>query len=427
MSEQQPLLPSAATTTPATTSSLRKRRIITVVAPLVLVAATVFVVLFGERRPKEPLALANYYLKTSPVIDGHIDLPILARSLVGNDINKLDLRSRAPGHVDIPRIREGQLGGFFWSVYTDCHAEQDGPDFLNPSYHVRDTLEQIDVALNLIDKYDDTFRFVKTADEAVAAIKAGRVASFLGIEGAHQLGNSLAVLRQYYTLGVRYATLTHSCNNAFADSGGFITPVNETWGGLSTFGQDLIKEMNRLGMLIDLSHVSDKTAEQAIELSRAPVMWSHSAARGLNNISRNVPDELLSKIGQGRKQLDGVVMVNFYPAFASKTPAEVDVAYIADEIEYIAGKTGRAHVGIGSDYDGIESVPKGLEDVSKYPHLFAELIRRGWSKHDLAGLAGGNIIRVLRGAEEVAHKLRKRAPSMAKYSKRHDLDPRPLP
>ncbi|CAK9782134.1 microsomal dipeptidase precursor (Dehydropeptidase-I) [Cutaneotrichosporon oleaginosum] len=418
MSENAPLLP--ATAPPA--ERRRARGSITLLVPVVLVLATLGVLIFGKREPSDPLSLARYWLDHTPIIDGHIDLPIYVREMYGNDVTKFDLRKKMSGHVDIPRIREGRLGGFFWSVYADCHEKIDGPDFLNPSHHVRDTLEQIDVARNLMDRYAGTFEFVTTAQGARDAMARGRVASFMGIEGAHQLGNSLGVLRQYYNLGVRYATLTHSCNNAFADSGGYVQP-NATWGGLSPFGYELVKEMNRLGMLIDLSHVSDDTARQAIKASKAPIMLSHSAARHFNNFSRNVPDDVLGMIGRGKGQTDGVVMVNFFPFFASKDPDSVDAASIADQIDYIASKTGHHHVGIGSDFDGIDRVPKGLEDVSKYPHLIAELIRRGWTRYQVAQLAGGNILRVLEGAEAVAARLQRvNGPSMAKYSKRHDLD-----
>ncbi|BEJ18082.1 hypothetical protein CspHIS471_0703590 [Cutaneotrichosporon sp. HIS471] len=417
MPENAPLLPSGLS------ERRRARGYITLLVPVVLVLATLGVLIFGQREPSDPLGLARSWLDHTPVVDGHIDLPIYVREMYGNDVTKFDLGKKMSGHVDIPRMRAGRLGGFFWSVYADCHEEIDGPDFLNPSHHVRDTLEQIDLARNLMDRYSGTFEFVTTAHGARDAMARGRIASFMGIEGAHQLGNSLGVLRQYYRLGVRYATLTHSCNNAFADSGGYDMPPNATWGGLSPFGFELIKEMNRLGMLIDLSHVSDNTARQAIKASKAPIMLSHSAARHFNNFSRNVPDDVLEMIGRGKGQTDGVVMVNFFPMFASPDPDSVGVAAIADQIDYIVSKAGHHHVGIGSDFDGIDRVPKGLEDVSKYPYLIAELIRRGWTRYQVAQLAGGNILRVLEGAEGVAARLKRvKGPSMAKYDKRRDLD-----
>ncbi|OWZ68185.1 hypothetical protein AYX15_01011, partial [Cryptococcus neoformans] len=344
--------------------------------------------------PTDFLERAHFYLARSPVIDGHIDLPEFARAVYGNNIEKFDLRRTLPGHFDIPRAKE-------------------------------DALEQLDVSNNLISQYSDTFALARTADQVEWAIKHGKIASLFGLEGAHMLGNSLGVLRMYHQLGVRYMTLTHSCNNAFADSAGIFGDVKDRWGGLSPLGRELIPEMNRLGIFIDLSHVSDQTALQALNLTEAPVILSHSCARHFNKMNRNVPDNVLDRLGRGKGKVDGVVMVNFFPVFASPNPDLVDVAYIADEIEYIANKTSKNHVGIGSDYDGIESVPKGLEDVSKYPYLFAELIKRGWSKDDLANLAGGNLLRAMRGMEDVSRRLRDeqgKQPSMAKYDKRRDLD-----
>ncbi|KAK6907538.1 hypothetical protein I203_101534 [Kwoniella mangroviensis CBS 8507] len=402
----------------------RKLILTTILIPILLIGGIIFVSIKGDGVPKDNLGLARYYLKGSPVIDGHIDLPEFARAFYGNNISAFDLNKPTKGHVDIPRIREGSLGAFFWSIFVECRDDH-GKDFLNPTFQVRDTLEQIDVSFNLIEKYSDTLAFASTADEVDVAIKEGKVASMFGLEGGHMLGNSLAVLRTFHKLGVRYMTLTHSCNNAFADSAGIFESVEERWGGLSKFGRALVPEMNRLGVIVDLSHVSDKTALQALSITRAPVMLSHSAARHFNNMSRNVPDNILSKIGRGKNQVDGVVMVNFFPVFASANPDEVDVSYIADEIEYIVEKTGKHHVGIGSDYDGIETTPKGLEDVSKYPYLFAELIKRGWTEHELSLLAGGNFLRVFRGVEEVSRKLKNDGwkPSLTIYEKRRDLDP----
>ncbi|WVQ71086.1 hypothetical protein IAR50_000611 [Cryptococcus sp. DSM 104548] len=397
---------------------------ISLVSLLLLGATGTAVAFMGQsQEPKDPLEKAKLYLKKSPVIDGHIDLPEVARVVYGNDLNRFDLNKPTAGHVDIPRLRSGHLGAFFWSIAVECLAAE-GDDFLSPTFEVRDTLEQLDLANNLIDRYSDTFARARTADEVEAAWKQGKVASLFGLEGGHSLGSSLGVLRMYHQLGIRYMTLTHSCNNAFADSAGYFWDVEEQWGGLSPFGKELIPEMNRLGIFVDISHVSDKTALQALELTKAPVIFSHSDARHFYNISRNARDEILTKLGDEEGKNDGVVMVNFFPVFVSSNPGEVDVFSIADEVEYIAAKVGSAHVGIGSDYDGVTSTPKGLEDVSTYPHLFAELIKRGWSKSELAGLAGGNVLRALRGVEDVSKKLKAagKGPSMAKYGKRRDLD-----
>ncbi|AFR93712.1 membrane dipeptidase [Cryptococcus neoformans var. grubii H99] len=431
MAEQTPLLspsPSPSRRPEHLPSNRRRTSILlSLLALLLLLAAGLSLALVVKHRHNEPtdfLERAHFYLARSPVIDGHIDLPEFARAVYGNNIEKFDLRRTLPGHFDIPRAKEGHLGAFFWSIFTECR-DTNGDDFLNPTFEVRDALEQLDVSNNLISKYSDTFALARTADQVEWAIKHGKIASLFGLEGAHMLGNSLGVLRMYHQLGVRYMTLTHSCNNAFADSAGIFGDVKERWGGLSPLGRELIPEMNRLGIFIDLSHVSDQTALQALNLTEAPVILSHSCARHFNKMNRNVPDNVLDRLGREKGKVDGVVMVNFFPVFASPNPDLVDVAYIADEIEYIANKTSKNHVGIGSDYDGIESVPKGLEDVSKYPYLFAELIKRGWSKDDLSNLAGGNLLRAMRGMEDVSRRLRDeqgKQPSMAKYDKRRDLD-----
>ncbi|ORX34206.1 membrane dipeptidase-domain-containing protein [Kockovaella imperatae] len=427
----QPLLPS---NHPEHIASViaSKRRILftTILTTVLLIAGIIFVSVKGEGVPssKDPLKLANYYLKSSPVIDGHIDLPIFARAGFGNNIDNMDLygdlknRYGLISHLNIPKARKGHLGGFFWSIYIDCPKDA-GPDFLTPYNGPRDTLEQIDVAMNLMDKYSDVFQLCKTADEVMEAVASGKIASLMGMEGAHSLGNSLGALRMFHALGVRYMTLTHGCNNAFADSGGIFQPVTPHWGGLSDLGKDLIFEMNRLGVFIDLSHVSDQTALDALSITRAPVILSHSCARAFNNISRNVPDEVLSKLGRGKHKVDGVVMVNFLPTFAAPGGVGVDVKTIADHVEYIASKTSRDHVGIGSDFDGIDAVPRGLEDVSMYPNLFAELITRGWKQDELAGLAGGNLLRAMRGMEATSLKMKQegKKPSMAVYAKRTDL------
>lgn len=369
--------------------------------------------------PKDPMAAAEMILQSYPVFDGHIDLPILARALYANNVSAWDLAQTMPGQVDIPRLREGQVGGFFWSVYVECR-EASGPDFINATWLVRDTLEQIDVSRLLIDKYSNTFQWAPSSQEMRFAMSQGKIASVLGVEGAHQIGNSIAVVRQLYSLGVRYMTLTHACHNAFADSAGMLTPIPPLHGGLSSLGYKLIDEMNRLGMLVDLSHTSDAAAIQAFNYSQAPVIWSHSSARSVHNVSRNVPDNILEMIGKGTK--DAVVMVNFFPSFVAPE-GEANVSWVADHVEHMASIAGKSHVGIGSDFDGIPDAPKGLEDVSKYPALFAELYKRGWSQADLAGLSNGNLLRVLEGAESVARNLQAThsVPVMDLYEKRPDL------
>jgi membrane dipeptidase len=403
----------------------RVRTGIGAVLVLLLVAGVPLMLFFGDRYgtglPKNPTKAARRILESSPVIDGHIDLPELMRVYYANNISAVDLEKEVPGQVDIPRLRRGKVGGFFWSAYTQCPPKKyKSKDFDSPYWGVRDTLEQIDVAKLLISKYSKTFEPAQSVADIRFATSEGKIASLIGIEGAHQLGNSLAVLRQYYALGVRYVTLTHSCNNAFADSAGILSPVAPLHDGLSPLGYKLVEEMNRLGMIIDLSHVSDDTAHQALTHSRAPVMWSHSSVRGLVPIARNIPDDLLRRLGKGDDKKDGVVMINFAPYFVTKD-GNATIYDVADHIDYVAKIAGKKYVGIGSDFDGIGQVPVGLEDVSKYPDLFAELYKRGWNEFELSGLAGANFIRVFEGVERVARELRVETAAMDLYSKRKDL------
>jgi membrane dipeptidase len=392
-----------------------------------VVAIVVLVVIssVGEELPRSSKRAALKILSRTPIIDGHVDLPILVRGYYHNNVTAIDLEDEVPGHVDVPRLRAGRAGGFFWSVYVACPQQSgwdDGPDFLKPSHRVRDTLEQIDVSRLLISKHSNTFELARTSSEVRDAMRRKKIASLMGVEGAHQLGNSIAVLRMYYELGVRYVTLTHTCANAFADSAGVFKTPPPVHGGLSPLGKELIREMNRIGMLVDLSHTADTTAKQAVRISEAPVIWSHSAARGVHNIPRNVPDDILRMIGDGADQKDGIIMVNFYSAFVAP-PGKATVKVVADHVEYIASLTSRAHVGIGSDFDGIDSAPIGLEDVSQYPNLFAELYKRGWNERELAGLASNNLLRVLEKTEQVAARLQRegRLPSVEVYHKRTDL------
>jgi len=424
MTEKEPLLPAASSVPGDKRLSCFRR-------PQLIIWSTLFFAIWfvlafrliayswRDPPPEDAWVTVNKILSSTPVIDGHIDLPILVRELYANNVTAFDLNESIPGHVDIPRLRKGKVGGFFWSVYVGCPGA-DGPDFVNATWRVRDTLEQIDVSRMLIEKYSDTFQWAPTSREIKHAIKNGKIASILGVEGAHQIGNSIAVLRQFYSLGVRYMTLTHLCHNAFADSGGFLKPFPPLHGGLSPLGYKLIDEMNRLGILVDLSHTSDDTAVQALNYSRAPLIWSHSSARGVHGVARNVPDFILELIAKGGK--DAVVMVNFSPDFVAPE-GEATVEKVADHVEHLAAKAGRDHVGIGSDYDGIGKTPEGLEDVSKYPVLFAELYNRGWSKNDLIGLGSGNLLRVFEGAERVAKHLQSvhTVPVMDIYDKRPDL------
>jgi len=343
--------------------------------------------------------------------------------MYANNVSAVDLENEMSGHVDIPRLRKGKVGGFFWSTYVRCPSlEEEGRNFVGPSWRVRDTLEQIDVSKLLIEKYPDTFKLALTSQDIKNAIVEGKIASLLGVEGGHQLGNSIAVLRQYHALGVRYVTLTHACHNAFADSCGYDPGIIPRHNGLSPLGRSLIDEMNRLGVLVDLSHTSDATATQALHHSKAPVIWSHSSARAVHDVPRNVPDSVLELIGTKEGKRDAVVMVNFAPYFVAE-PGNASVLTVADHVDHIANVAGKEHVGLGSDFDGIGEVPAGLEDVSKYPSLIAELYRRGWSRYELAGLTGANLLRVLRGAERVAEELQAAgtSPVFDLYKKRPDF------
>jgi len=369
--------------------------------------------------PADPMLAALAIMKYAPVIDGHIDLPFLLRSRYHNNVSAFDLNSVMPHHVDIPRLRSGKVGGFFWSVFVPCaEPEKEGLDFLNSTWRVRDTLEQIDVAKLTISKYSDTFELALSSSDIKNAISQGKIASLLGVEGGHQLGNSIAVLRQYYSLGVRYVTLTHTCHNAFADSCGLSPGKKPLHDGLSDFGVRLIEEMNRLGVLVDLSHTSDATAIQALNVTKSPVIWSHSSARHVHDVPRNVPDHILELVGRGRT--DAIIMVNFASGFIAPD-GKATVEAVANHVDHIAKVAGKRHVGLGSDFDGIEDTPVGLEDVSKYPSLIAELYKRGWTKYDLAGLTGANLLRVLEGAEQVAKSLGETPPSFDIYPKRSDL------
>ncbi|KAL7417388.1 membrane dipeptidase-domain-containing protein [Mrakia frigida] len=432
MSESSPLLPNSFT---SRHKHARTKVLVVAGAFLALTAVVVTLGLTGrlpgvegpfEKGPEDAYERALWLLDrtSTPIIDGHIDLPEFTRVVYGNNISSFDLDGPLPQHVDIPRLRQGKVGGFFWSCFTECPKAPllGEDDFLSPTNSVRDTLEQIDVSTLLIQKYSDTFHFSTTADDVRYAVSKGKIAALLGIEGAHQLGNSLASLRSYAALGVRYMTLTHSCNNAFADSAGIFNSVEPAHGGLSALGRELIGEMNRLGVIVDLSHVSDQTAEQALALTKAPVMWSHSSARRfVPGLQRNVPDRILQLVGKGENKVDGVIMINFAPYFVTPGGVNATLSIVADHIEHIANVTSKAHVGLGSDFDGIEAGPEGLEDVSTYPALIAELIKRGWEDKEIEALAGGNVLRILEGVERVAEELKGEKASMGAYSKRKDL------
>lgn len=377
-------------------------------------------------------------LREVPLIDGHNDLPWQYRERVQNHLALIDLRQDQSKleprlHTDIPRLKAGRVGGQFWSVYVP--AELKGADA------VVATLEQIDVVHRLNALYPEAFALALTADDITRIHKRGMVASLIGMEGGHSIGNSLGALRQLYAAGARYMTLTHSDNNDWADS----ATDDPKHGGLTAFGKTVVAEMNRLGMLVDLSHVAPKTMHDVLDVSAAPVIFSHSSARALTDHPRNVPDDVLRRL----KQTDGVVMVTFVPSFVSEKvraygaaraaedarlkslydgqPEKVKeamaawaaanprptatLADVADHIEYVMKVAGADHVGIGGDLDGITTTPVGLESVADYPKLFAELIRRGHTDDELKKLAGLNLLRVMKKTEAVAAKLQKERPA----------------
>jgi membrane dipeptidase len=372
------------------------------------------------------LARAQRILREAPLIDGHNDLPWEIRSskAAPKDVDAYDLRSRTEGHTDLARLRAGGVGAQFWSIYV--------PGEVGDSGYARIQLEQFDIARRLIAKYPDQLMWAETAADIERARKEGKIASLLGMEGGHVIENSLGALRAYYALGARYMTLTHNVTLDWADAGSAL-PRHQ---GLSPFGREVVREMNRLGMLVDISHVSPAVMSQVLDLSRAPVIFSHSSARAIVDHPRNVPDSILARMAKN----GGVVMVTFVPGFVSPAfmewerkarnwrpvGAQGDTAEarrqrrewmaqnpqpqatlkdVADHIDRVRKVAGADHVGIGSDFDGIDATPVGLEDVSTFPALIAELARRGWSDADLKKLVRGNILRVLTDAEQVAKRL----------------------
>lgn len=356
---------------------------------------------------QERLIAAQNILAQVPLIDGHNDMPWNIRKFAGGKLNTLraletglqhlDPWSKSAwSHTDLPRLREGRVGAQFWAAYVPCGAQ-----YLDA---VKQTLEQIDLIKRMVDRYSDYLRLAVDAKGIEESHQEGRIASLLGVEGGHSLGNSLGVLRTYYDLGIRYVTLTHTCNTPWADcSIAEADPHHPREGGLTHFGKLVIKEMNRLGVIVDLSHASSTTMHHALDASRAPVIFSHSSTRALCNITRNVPDEVLKRLVTN----GGIVMVSFFSLFVScnKTSTIPDVVAHINHIRRVAGID---HVGIGAGYDGINTTPQGLEDVSKYPYLFAELLQDPtWSEEDLRKLAGLNFLRVFRQVEKVREDLRR--------------------
>jgi membrane dipeptidase len=380
-------------------------------------------------------------LKKTPLIDGHNDLAEQLREHHQMSVEGLasgaDRRQPHPLMTDMARLHEGRVGAQFWSVYIPSEVTGDTA--------IRETIEQIDLVKRMVEAYPRDLALAGSADDIVRVHRSGRVASLIGVEGGHQIGGSLAALRQYYDLGARYMTLTHFKNNEFADS----ATDDSKYHGLTDFGRTVVHEMNRLGMLVDLSHVSPETMRDALAVTKAPVIFSHSDARALSDHPRNVPDDVLKLVAAN----GGVVMVNFYTGHLSEpyriwsagrsaeqarldslfvgqpdirkaklaeweqaNPApKAEIGLIADHLEHVVKVAGHDHAGVGGDLDGIgyDEAPPGMNSVAGYPLLFAELIRRGWSDADLAKLAGGNVLRVMRRAEAVAAAMKNEPPAMA--------------
>ena len=337
-------------------------------------------------------------LKESPIVDGHNDYPWAVREKGAMDIDLFDMRQPQPKIMtDFPRLAAGGVGGQFWSVYVPGDDKR----------AVATTLEQIDIVHRMLAKYPDKLELALTADDIARIMKSGKIASLIGMEGGHSIDGSLGVLRDMYRLGARYMTLTHNVNLPWADAAAE-TPVVH---GLTKQGEDIVREMNRLGMLVDLSHVSPEVMQAALNVSTAPVIFSHSNAKAVSNVGRNVPDEILRQLPKN----GGVVMVTFVPSFSSQVVADYgkkDAEYkkanpepratvqdVANHIDHIKKVAGIDHIGLGGDFDGIESVVQGLEDTSKYPNLIVELLKRGYTDDDIRKITNGNIIRAFRQAE----------------------------
>ena len=360
------------------------------------------------------LERAKRILFETPLIDGHNDLPWAIRTFdqAPGDVAAYDLRMGTPGHTDLARLKAGMLGGQFWSVYVSCSVAESGA--------ARVQLEQIEIAKRIFARYPDRFEEARTASDIERSFGEGKIASLLGMEGGHAIERSLGTLRAFFDMGVRYMTLTHNCDPGWAD------PASDSvrpHGGLSEFGREVVREMNWLGMLVDLSHVAPETMHDALDVARAPVIFSHSSARALTDHVRNVPDDVLKRLPKN----GGVVMVTFVSSFINEEVRTHDedgpgpapratLADAADHIDHIRRVAGVDHVGIGGDFDGFESVPIGLEDVSTYPALFAELARRGWTDAELRKVAGENVLRAMRDAERISRLMRReRGPSMKTF------------
>jgi membrane dipeptidase len=400
------------------------------VIALLLIASTITAMTEMPQGDAPLLDRARALHKQQPLLDGHNDYPWELREKAQRDLDKLDLaRSQPSIMTDINRLRAGGVGAQFWSVYV--------PGDLQGQTAVTATLEQIDIVHRMIRKYPETFELALTADDIERIVKKGRIASLIGMEGGHSIDSSLGALRMFQRLGARYMTLTHNVDLPWADANAGKSPL----GGLSPFGEQVVREMNWLGMLVDLSHVSSDTMKDALAIAEAPVIFSHSCARAVTDHARNVPDDVLAMVAKN----GGIVMVTFVPGFVSSkvtawsrlqtaeesrlkalTPNDAaavktsldtwtkshpapraTIADVADHIDHIKKVAGIDHIGLGGDFDGISSVVEGLEDVSTYPALTAELLRRGYTDADIKKILATNMLRVMRAAEKVSARLQK--------------------
>ncbi|XP_056356610.1 dipeptidase 1 [Oenanthe melanoleuca] len=346
------------------------------------------------------LERAESIMNSTPVIDGHNDLPWQLLQKFNNQLRlpEANLTVLNDTHTNIPKLRQGRVGGQFWSVYVPCETQDKDA--------VRRTLEQMDVVQRMCDLYPETFACVTDTIGIQQAFESGKVASLMGVEGGHSIDSSLGVLRSLYRLGARYMTLTHSCNTPWADNWLVDTkddkPVHH---GLSAFGKMVVQEMNRLGMIVDLAHVSVDTMKAVLNVSIAPVIFSHSSAYGICPHRRNVPDDVLRLVAT----TDSLVMVNFYNAYVTCSD-KANLSDVADHLDYVKKMAGAKAVGFGGDYDGVTGVPTGLEDVSKYPALVAELLARNWTEEEVEGALAGNLLRVFSAVEEVKRSLQDTPP-----------------
>ncbi|HUL71585.1 MAG TPA: dipeptidase [Vicinamibacterales bacterium] len=401
------------------------------IAVLLLASGCLSTVIMSAQPVDKMLERAKRLLRDTPVIDGHNDYPMAVHDKAQGDVDKLDIRQSQPTIMtDIPRLHAGGVGAQFWSVYVPAPTPSQ-----DPADSVSATLDQIDIVYRMIAKYPDTFGLALTADDVERLQKQHKIASLIGMEGGHSINSSLGILRQMYRLGARYMTLTHTLNTPWADSATDTPKVN----GLSPFGEDVVREMNRLGMMVDLSHTAPATMAAAIRVSAAPVIFSHSSARALTDVSRNVPDDILREV----KTNGGIVMVTFVPGFVSQAVADYNkretdqrarlatalnnnedavnkamddwrrlnpsprasIKDVADHVDHIKQIAGIDHIGLGGDFDGITAVVAGLEDVSTYPSLVAELLRRGYKDDEIRKIVNGNILRVMRQVEATAARL----------------------